>query len=416
MPKRVVITGLGVISPIGDNIKEFWNALLAGKGGASHLTAFDPTPFTCHIAAEIKDFDPAKHDIKPKEQRRMDRFVQFGLAAAREAVKNSNLDLSKEDLTRVGAVVGSGIGGLHTIESEYGQYLKLGSEKGPSRITPFLIPMLIVNMASGQISISLGLKGPNSCVATACATGNHAIGDAYRIIERGEADVMLAGGAEGAITPMGFGGFCALRALTLRNDDPERACRPFDKERDGFLMGEGAGIIILEELEHAKKRGANIYCEMAGYGMSADAYHMTAPNPDGDGAKRCMEECLKSGKLSLDKVDYINAHGTSTVLNDKVETLAIKNVFGSSAKKLAVSSTKSMTGHMLGAAGGAEAIICALAIKEGVIPPTINYKTPDPECDLDYVPNEARKKDVKIAITNSLGFGGHNATLALRKF
>lgn len=414
MTRRVVVTGLGLISPIGNTIHDFWSALLAGKSGAARLSAFDPSPFSCHIAAEVINFDPTPH-ISAKDLKRFDRFVQFGIVAAKMAVSNANLFLDKEDLCRVGALVGSGIGGLHTIEREHAEYIKRGPEKGPSRITPFLIPMLIVNMASGQISILLGLKGPSSAVATACATGNHAIGDAYRIIQRGEADIMIAGGAEGAITPMGFGGFCSLKALSLRNNEPEKASRPFDKERDGFVMGEGAGIVVLEELEHAKKRTANIYCEIVGYGMSADAYHMTAPDPDGDGAKRCMEQCLISGNIKLDEIDYINAHGTSTPLNDKIETLAIKRLFGAHAKKLAVSSTKSMTGHMLGAAGGVEMIACALAIKEGVIPPTINYEYPDPECDLDYVPNHPRKQKIKTAISNSLGFGGHNATLAVRK-
>ncbi len=414
MTKRVVVTGLGIISPIGNTKNDFWNALLSGKSGAGRLTAFDASHFTCRIAAEVKNFDPSLY-MTPKEQRRMDPFVKFAVAASSEAVADSGLQLDKEDVTKIGVLVGSGIGGLFTIEREYGAYLKRGPEKGPSRITPFLIPMLIVNMAAGQISISLGLKGPNSAVATACASGSHAIGDAFRIIQRGEADAMVTGGTEGAITEMGFGGFCALKALSLRNDEPERASRPFDKERDGFVMAEGAGIVVIEELEHARKRGANIYCEIIGYGMSGDGYHITAPAPDGDGAKRCMEECLKGGRIKPEEVDYINAHGTSTQLNDKIETLAIKTLFGPHAKKLAVSSTKSMTGHMLGAAGGVETIISALAIKEGVIPPTTNYENPDPECDLDYVPNKARKQDVKIAISNSLGFGGHNATLAFRR-
>ena len=414
MTRRIVVTGLGIVSPIGNTVKDFWDALLAGKSGVGPLTAFDPTPFTCHIAAEVKNFDASDY-MSSKDLRRLDRFVKFGVVASKMAVSNSGLDLDKEDRDRIGVIVGSGIGGLHTIEREHAEYIKRGPEKGPSRITPFLIPMLIVNMASGQVSISLGVKGPNSAVATACASGNHAIGDAYRIIQRDEADIMIAGGAEGAITPMGFGGFCSLKAVSLRNNDPEKASRPFDKERDGFVMGEGSGIIVLEEFEHAKKRGADIYCELVGYGMSGDAYHITAPDPTGSGAKRCMEECLKSGKINLNEIDYINAHGTSTQLNDKIETLAIKNLFGEFSKKIAISSTKSMTGHMLGAAGGAEAIVCALAIKEGVIPPTTNYETPDPDCDLDYVPNQSRKKDTRTVISNSLGFGGHNATIAFRK-
>lgn len=414
MDRRVVVTGLGVITPIGNTVKDFWDSLLAGRGGVARLTAFDPSNFSCQVAAEVKDFNP-KDFMSDKETRKLDRFVQFGLAAAKNAVNESGLDLSKEDLTRIGVVIGSGIGGLHTIERECSAYLERGPEKGPSKIRPFLIPMLIANMAAGQVSISMGLKGPNTATVTACASGNNALGEAFKIIQRGDADVMVSGGAEGATTPMGFGGFCALRAMTLRNDDPERACRPFDKERDGFVMGEGAGMLILEEYERAKKRSAPIYCEVIGYGMSGDAYHMTAPDPTGDGARRCMEASLKDAKVDIKDVDYLNAHGTSTVLNDKIETMAIKSLFKESAKSLAISSTKSMTGHLLGAAGGAEAAVCALSIKDGVIAPTINYEYPDPECDLDYVPNTARKKDIKIAISNALGFGGHNATLAFRK-
>lgn len=412
--KRVVVTGLGVITPVGNTIKEFWDNLLAGKSGVDRLTAFDPTYYSSQIAAEVKNFNP-KDFMSAKEVRRFDRFVQFGLAASKNAFADSGLDANKEDMTRMGVIVGSGIGGLQTIEVEYGDFLKRGPEKGPSKITPFLIPMLIANMAAGHISIALGLKGPSSACVTACASGNNSIGDAFKLIQRGDADVMVAGGAEGATTPMGFGGFCALRALSLRNDEPKRASRPFDKERDGFVMGEGAGILILEEYERARKRNAPIYCEIVGYGMSGDAYHMTAPDPSGDGAKRCMAAAIKDAKVNPEEVDYLNAHGTSTVLNDKVETLAIKRQFGDYAKKLNISSTKSMMGHLLGAAGGAEAAVCALALKEGVMPPTINYEEPDPDCDLDYIPNESRKGDIKIAISNALGFGGHNATLAFRK-
>lgn len=417
--RRVVITGLGTISPIGLTIEDFWKSILGGKSGVKKLTCFDPSHFTCRIAAEIRDFDPASYSefISLKDVKRMDRHTQLAVVAAGLAIKDSGIDLSSVDMTRFGVLVGSGIGGLHTIEKEHGQYCRLGPEKGPGRISPFLIPMLIVNMAAGQISISFGLKGPNSAVATACATGNHSIGDAYRIIQRGEADLMVGGGTEAAVTPMGFGGFCALKALSIsHNDDPEKASRPFDKNRDGFVMGEGAGIVILEEMDHAIKRGARIYCELVGYGMSGDAYHMTAPDPSGDGGFRCMTAALHDGNIKPEDVDYINAHGTSTYYNDKIETLAIKKTLGSHAKKVAISSTKSVMGHLLGAAGGVELIVCALAIKEGIIPPTINYETPDPDCDLDYVPNVPRAHKIKVAMSNALGFGGHNATLVVKQF
>ncbi len=404
------MTGVGVISPVGNNKNDFWEALLSGKSGTATLTAFDSSKFTTHIAAEVKGFDPSKH-FSSKEARHMDRFVQFALVASKEVLADSGLDLNKINRERGGVLIGSGIGGLHTYEEQHLNYL----QKGPSKISPFLIPMLIVNMASGEVSILLGLKGPNSCVATACASGNHAIGDAFRIVQRGEADLMFAGGSEGCITIMGFGGFCACKALSKRNNDPKGASRPFDKERDGFVMGEGAGILLLEEYEHAKKRNANIYCEIIGYGMSADAYHITAPDPSGDGGVRCMAAAITDAQINPDEVDYINAHGTSTPLNDKIETLAIKRLFKDHAKKLMISSTKSMTGHLLGAAGGVEAIACALAIKNKVLPPTINYKYPDPDCDLDYIPNIARKKEIKVALSNALGFGGHNASIILRK-
>ncbi len=412
--RSVVVTGLGAISPIGNTIDDFWKSLIDGKSGVRRLSCFDPTYFSSCIAAEVRDFDPSKY-ISSKEQKRMDRFVVFAIAAAKNAIVDSGINLDKEDRTKIGVMIGSGIGGLHTVEAEHGQYVRLGPEKGPSRISPFLIPMLIVNMAAGQVSICFGLKGPNSTVATACATGNHAIGDAFKIIGRGDADVMVCGGSEAAITPMGFGGFCALRALSTRNDDPERASRPFDKNRDGFVMGEGSGIVVLEEKEHALKRGARIYCEMAGYGMSGDAYHMTAPDPEGDGGVRCMTSSLMDAGMRPEDVDYINAHGTSTAYNDKIETLAIKKVFGAHAKKLAISSTKSVMGHLLGAAGGVELIACALAITNQLIPPTINYETPDPDCDLDYVPNKARAAKIRVVMSNSLGFGGHNATLVVKK-
>lgn len=413
--RRVTITGVGIISPIGNTKEEFWNAILAGKSGVARITCFDPSNFTSHIAAEVKNFDPTLY-ISPKELKRMDRFVQFALCASKMAVNDAKLDLEREDTNRIGVYIGSGIGGLHTIEEQVMAYMRHGPEKGPSKITPFLIPMLIVNMAAGMVSISLKVKGPNSAVATACASGNHAIGDALRIIQRGEADIMVAGGSEGAITHMGFGGFCALRALSTRNNDPEHASRPFDKERDGFVMGEGAGIVILEELGHAMNRRANIYAELIGYGMTGDAYHITAPDPEGEGAARCMKAAIDDASVKPEEVDYINAHGTSTPLNDKVETLSIKTVFGKHAYKLAVSSTKSMTGHMLGASGGAELIATILGMKEGIIPPTTNYEVPDPECDLDYVPNKPRKSQINVAISNSLGFGGHNATLVVRRY
>jgi len=408
--KRVVVTGLGAITPVGHTKKDFWAALMSGKSGTARLTAFDPSLFTTHIAAEVKEYDPLKY-FSSKDVRHMDRFVQFAMIASKEAFAESGLDMTKVDADRCGVLIGSGIGGLHTFEEQHSIYL----QKGHSKISPFLIPMLIVNMATGEVSIALGFRGPNSCVATACASANHALGDAFRIIQRGEADVMVAGGSDGCITPMGFGGFCSIKALSRRNTEPERASRPFDKERDGFVMGEGAGILVLEEYEHAKRRNAPIYCEMAGYGMSGDAYHITAPSPGGEGGARCMSQAVTDAGLNTDEIDYINAHGTSTSLNDKIETLAIKKVFKEHAYKLMVSSTKSMTGHLLGAAGGIEAIASILAIKEGVVPPTMNYQYPDPDCDLDYVPNEPRKKSIRTALSNALGFGGHNATIIFKK-
>ncbi|MBL7071337.1 MAG: beta-ketoacyl-ACP synthase II [Candidatus Omnitrophica bacterium] len=413
--KRVAITGVGVITPIGNTKDEFWNSILQGKSGAAKLSCFDASHFTSKIAAEVKGFDPAKF-VNAKELRRMDRFVQFAVCASMMAVDDSGLELDKEDRNRIGVYIGSGIGGLHTIEDQLFAYIRRGREKGPSRITPFLIPMLIVNMGSGMVSIALGVKGPNSAVATACASGNHAIGDAFRIIQREEADVMIAGGAEAAITEMGFGGFCSLRALSTRNHDPEHASRPFDKDRDGFVIGEGSGIVVLEELQHALDRKATIYAELIGYGMTGDGYHITAPDPEGDGAARCMKAAIDSAGVSPEEVDYINAHGTSTALNDKVETIAIKKVFGKHAYKLAVSSTKSMLGHMLGAAGGVELAATVLGMQKSIIPPTINYEVPDPECDLDYVPNKYREKQINVALSNSLGFGGHNASIVVRKY
>jgi 3-oxoacyl-[acyl-carrier-protein] synthase II len=411
MDTRVVITGLGIISPIGNNIKDYWDANCEGKNGACHITRFDPAPYDCKIAAEVKDFDPAKF-ISPKEVKRSAKFCQYAIAATKEAVTDSGIDLNKEDPYRIGVFVGSGIGGLDVIEEQH----KILLQKGPSRMSVFTIPMLITNMAPGQVSIAFGFKGPNLCIATACATGSHAIGEAYNVIRLGDADIMIAGGTEAAIVPTGIGGFCACRALTSRNDNPLKASRPFDKERDGFLMGEGAGIIVLEELTHAKKRGAKIYAELVGYGANGDAYHMTAPSPDGDAAVKCMQMAIKSAKLNPSDINYINAHGTSTEMNDKLETAAIKRVFGHDAYKVPVSSTKSMTGHMLGAAGAAELIASILAINNNVVPPTINYEYPDPECDLDYVPNTARETSVNVVLSNSLGFGGHNATLVVKRF
>ena len=412
MKRRVVVTGAGAVTPVGNNVEETWQAVIQGKSGTGPLTQIDREKFNSKVAGEVKNFDPTRY-FSPKELKKSDRFVQFALASAQMAFEDAALDISKEDPYRVGVLVGSGIGGLRTIEEQHRIYL----EKGPGRISPFLIPMLIVNMAPGQISIRFKLRGPNNCVATACATGSNAIGDAFKIIQRDEADMMLAGGTESCITALGFGGFDAMKALSTHNEDPSKASRPFDQTRDGFVMGEGCGVILLEELGHAKKRGAKIYCEIAGYGMTSDATHITAPDPKGEGAARCMENALKDAEFKPEQVTYINAHGTSTPLNDKVETLAIKKAFGLEAsKKIMVSSTKSHMGHLLGAAGGVEAIFCALAIKEGIVPPTINYKHPDPECDLDYIPNEARKVKVKVAISNSLGFGGHNACVCFKEF
>jgi len=409
--RRIVVTGLGAISPVGNDVPAMWDSLLKGKSGVSKITAFEPSKFTSQIAGEVKDFDPLKH-ISFKESKRMDRFVQFGIVAAKEAFQDSGIDIQKEDPYRVGVLVGSGVGSLHVVHEQCRNY----DTKGPSRISPFMIPLIIVNEAAGNISIVLGAKGPNSCVATACASGSHAIGDAFRIIKYGDADVMVAGGTEGCITPMGVGGFCSLKALSCRNDAPEKASRPFDKDRDGFVIGEGAGVVILEELEHAKKRGAKIYGEIIGYGMTGDAYHITAPNPEGEASSKAMQFALRDASLNPEDIQYINAHGTSTQLNDKIETKAIKTCFNSHSKKLAISSTKSMTGHLIGAAGGLEFIISILAIKNDVVPPTINQEHPDPECDLDYVPNQARQMKVEAALSNSLGFGGHNATIIAKKF
>ena len=413
MPKkRVVITGLGIISPVGNDVAASWQALKNGVCGVDKLVGFDASAFDSRIAGEIKNFDPSLYGMSSKDTKRTAKFVQYSIAAAKQAMESSGLDLSKEDPTRIGVLIGSGIGSLYTIEEEH----KVLLNRGPSRLSPFLIPMLIVNSASGQVAINYGLKGPNSCVATACASGSHAIGEAYRTILYGDADVMLTGGTEGCVVPTAVGGFCALKALSTRNDDPKRASRPFDRERDGFVIAEGCGLVVLETLEHAQKRNAKIIAEITGFGMTCDAYHITAPDPEGDGAARAMVCALKDAQINPEEVDYINAHGTSTKMNDRLETLSMKKAFGLHAKKLMVSSTKSMTGHLLGAAGGVEFVVCCLAIRDGVIPPTINYENPDPECDLDYVPNTARSAKVKTCMSNSLGFGGHNASLIVRKF
>lgn len=409
MDRRVVITGLGVLTTVGATVEEFWTNLLAGKSGVAPVTRFDTAGYATRFAAMLDNFDPTQY-MERKDAKRMDRFSQYGVAAARMALADSGLVIGEDNADRIGVLVGSGIGGINTIEEQH----KVLLERGPSRISPFLIPMLIADMASGQVSIQLGARGPNSAVSTACATGTHAIGDAYQLIRRGDADSMIAGGAEAGITPLGLAGFCAARALSTRNDAPQEASRPFDKDRDGFVMGEGAGVVVLEELEQAQARGARIYAEVVGYGLSGDAYHITMPAPGGVGAARAIEMALTNAGLKPTDIDYINAHGTSTEANDRLETTAIKRVFGDAAYSVAISSTKSMTGHLLGAAGAVEAVVSALTIRDQVIPPTINYTTPDPECDLDYTPNTARKMQVRTVLSNSFGFGGHNATIIIR--
>ncbi|MBF0594522.1 MAG: beta-ketoacyl-ACP synthase II [Candidatus Omnitrophica bacterium] len=409
--KRVVITGIGVLSPVGNGVENFWNGLLQGKSGVAPITRFDASQFDTKFAAELKGYNPENY-FNPKDARKISPFVQYGIVAAREAMANANFKMSDVDPHRVGVVVGSGIGAIGAAEEEYQRFL----DKGPSRISPFFITKMIINEVAGHISIDLGAKGPITCSVTACATGTTCIGDAFKMIQYGEIDAAFAGGSEAAISVLGIGGFCALRALSTRNDDPTKASRPFDKDRDGFVMGEGAAVVLLEELEYAKKRGANILAEVVGYGQTGDAFHSTAPDDSGEGAARSMVQAVGWSNLKMDQVDYINAHGTSTYLNDKIESLAIHKAFGDHARKLAVSSTKSMTGHLLGAAGAVECAACVLAIRDQIIPPTINYTTPDPECDLDYVPNQARKAKVELAISNSLGFGGHNATIAVAKY
>ncbi|NOZ26172.1 MAG: beta-ketoacyl-ACP synthase II [Nitrospirae bacterium] len=410
-PRRVVITGLGLITPLGIGVEENWSALLEGRSGIGTITSFDSSSLPVHIAGEVKGFDPADY-IEQKEIKKMDRFIHFAIAASQMAVDDSGLKISEANAERVGVVIGSGIGGLPAIE-HYHQALL---EKGYKRVTPFFIPMLIINLAAGRVSMRFGAKGPNSAVCTACATGTHAIGDAFRIVQRGEADVMIAGGTEAVIAPLGMVGFAVMKALSRRNDEPEKASRPFDRDRDGFVMGEGAGIVILESLDNALRRGAKIYAEVAGYGMTGDAYHITSPAPGGEGAVRCMRATLDDAGIPPDAVDYINAHGTSTKFNDEVETEAIKTVFGEHAYRMVVSSTKSMTGHLLGAAGGVEAAISVLSVFNDIVPPTINLENPDPQCDLDYVTDSYRERTVNYALSNSFGFGGTNACLLFKKF
>ena len=407
--RRVVVTGLGIISPVGIGIAAAWSNIIAGKSGISRITRFDASTFPTQIAGEVKDFDVAKW-LSPKEARRFDAFIHFGLAAAIDALKDSGIDLDQEQREQVCVCIGSGIGGLPLIEDTHNAMLAGGMRK----ISPFFVPGTIINLISGQLSIMYGLKGPNLAVVTACSTANHCIGEAGRLIEYGDADVMIAGGAEACTSPLGVGGFCAARALSTRNDAPEQASRPWDRDRDGFVLGEGAGVLVLEEYERAKQRGARIYCELAGYGMSADAHHITAPCEDGEGAARCMTNAMRNAGINPGEVDYINAHGTSTPLGDIAETIAVKRCFGEHAGKLAVSSTKSMTGHLLGAAGGVEGIFSALALQQQIAPPTINLVSQDPQCDLDYVPNSARKMKIKVVISNSFGFGGTNGSLVFR--
>ncbi len=407
--RRVVVTGLGAVTAIGHDVNSFWASLIAGKGGVHRVTHFDVKDFASQMGAEVRDWDPSQH-MDPKEVRRNDRYTHFGFVAAKEAVKDSGLDLTKEDGDRVGVIIGSGIGGMHTYESQ----LKNLWEKGPRKVSPFTIPALIGNMCSGLVAIEYGARGPNFGVVSACATGTHALGEAAHAIRRGDADIMIAGGSEAAITPFAYASFCSMKAMSTRNEDPEKASRPFDKNRDGFVMGEGAGILILESLEHAQARGARIYCELAGYAATCDAFHITQPDPDGKGLSLAMRRALASAGAKPEDIDYINAHGTSTPYNDKFETLAIKRVFGDHARKLAISSTKSMTGHLLGAAGGIESVICAKTIEKQMLAPTINYEEPDPECDLDYVPNQARAASVRAVLSNNLGFGGQNTAAVFR--
>ena len=408
--RRVVITGMGVITPVGKDLPTFWESLKSGRSGIGRITAFDPSKFDCQIAGEVKDFAATPYFKSPKDVKRTDRYTQFAVAATKMCLEDSGLDLGAIDLDRAGVMIGSGVGGLATMEEQVTKLIT----RGPDRTSPFMIAMMISNMASGFISMEHRLRGPNMAIVTACATANHCMGEAWRIIKFGDADIMFAGGSEACIVQVGIAGFAAMRALSVRNDIPEKASSPFDLDRDGFVMGEGAGVLVLEEYEHAKKRGAKIYCEVAGYGLTADAYHMTAPQPQGEGAARCMRMAMKHAKVNPEDVDYINAHGTSTPIGDACETLAVKGAFGDHARGLLVSSTKSMTGHLLGAAGAVEMAACVMAMRDGIVPPTINLDHPDPQCDLDYVPNKAREKKVRVAVSNSFGFGGHNSSLLIK--
>ena len=411
MLKRVVITGLGIISPVGTGLEKFWTSMTTGVSGIRRITRFDPANFNTKIAGEVTDFEPTRYMDK-KEARRMDRFTQFAVAASGMAVEDASLNLEHEDRDRIGVILGSGIGGMETLEEQ----AKVLFEKGPGRVSPVFVPMMISNMGAGQVAIKYCLRGPNTTTVSACASSSNAIGDAFKMLQYGRADVMITGGAEAAVTPLAMAGFIQMKAMSTRNEEPEKASRPFDLGRDGFVIGEGSAILVLETLEHALERGARIYAEIVGYGSTCDAYHMTAPDPEGHGAANSMKEALGDAGIDPSEVDYINAHATATPLGDKAETLAIKSVFGANAAKVAISSTKSMTGHLLGASGGLEAMVCILAIYYGIIPPTINYEQPDPDCDLDYVPNVARKAVVDVALSNSFGFGGHNATLVFKKY
>lgn len=409
--KRVVVTGVGIVTPLGIGVEKSWEGLIEGRSGVRRLTHFDSSAFATQIAGEIEGFNPEDY-IEPKEVKKMDRFIHLAIAASDMAMKDSGLKVTEANTEKVGVIIGSGIGGLPAIEHYHSVLL----ERGPRRITPFFIPMLIINLAAGQVSIRFGAKGPNSAVATACASGSHAIGDAFKMIQRGDAEAMIAGGSESVITPLGIGGFNAMKALSTRNNEPEKASRPFDRDRDGFVMGEGSGIMVLESLESALARGANIQAEVVGYGMTSDAYHITSPAPEGEGAARCMTMAFKDGGVKPSDIDYINAHGTSTKYGDELESIAVKTVFKEHAYKVAMSSTKSMTGHLLGAAGGVEAVISVLCMRDNIVPPTINLDNPDPQCDLDYVPNKARKMEVNCVMSNSFGFGGTNACLIFKRY
>jgi 3-oxoacyl-[acyl-carrier-protein] synthase II len=408
--KRVVVTGMGVIASLGHNVNDFWANIVAGKSGVDRVTLFDAKDYTCQIGAEVKGWDAAQH-MDPKEVRRNDRYTHFGFCAAKQAIADAKLDMTKEDGDRVGVIIGSGIGGMLTIENQH----KVLLERGPRKVSPFMIPALISNMCSGLVAIELGARGPNFGVVSACSTSTHAIGESLRMIRGGEADVMICGGAEASITPLSYAGFCSMKAMSTNNENPQKASRPFDLNRDGFIMGEGGAVLVIESLEHAQARGAHIYCELAGYAATCDAYHITSPDPEGKGLSQAMIKSLQDANVAPHQIDYINAHGTSTPYNDKFETLAIKKIFGDHARKVNISSTKSMTGHLLGAAGSIEAVISVKAIETGIVPPTINYETPDPECDLDYTPNVKREAKIDTVLTDNLGFGGHNAALVFKR-